>query len=206
MKTAMIKGLKNASNINTAAFIICTAFFVCGCIAGTFASGATGEGSALYDYLSEYLQIAQEGQMDTGFLTVFAGCVKYHIAAIIFGFSILGIVSVPALGAVRGFFLTFSISSIVRVFGGQGILLSLSVFGISSFLTLPCFFILSTQSFTASAGMFSAVLGHGPRLPAELYRGGYISRCVICIMIVLIAAVLDRYIVNELIKVIAANI
>lgn len=205
MKTAIINRLRTSSRTNAVAFIICAAFFLCGCIAGTFAAGTVEEGSSLYDYLSEYLEIAQSGQINTEFLTVFVGCVKYHAAAIIFGFSLLGIVSIPLLSMVRGFFLTFSISSVVRVFGGQGVLLSLSVFGVSSFLTLPCFLILSAQGFTASAGLCSQVFGRGAKASFALYRDGYAARCIICIMIVLVSAVFDRYIINNLILAIAKN-
>ena len=71
---------------------------------------------------------------------------KYNILSIALGFSILGVFCIPALMALRGFFLSFSVSTVVRVIGGKGVTLALAIFGANTLITVPCFFILSVYA------------------------------------------------------------
>lgn len=193
-----------APSSNFFAFILCAAFFLSGCVLAVFSAGYVSDAEILSDYMSLYLQMIEDGgAVDLSFLSVFFNTAKYHIAAVFLGFSVIGFLCIPILSAVRGFFFTFSIAVIIRLYGGDGILLALCLFGINALVALPCYFILAARSFCASKSLFGMAAYPGQKSYAAPYRDGYFMCCLICLGLLLLAAVVDTYLVTFLVRLVA---
>lgn len=75
-----------------------------GCLLGGMVNGAGG--SALSDYLQTYLTLAQDGTEGApGFWAVLWEQMRFPLAALLMGFTALGVIGLPVLFAVRGFFI-----------------------------------------------------------------------------------------------------
>ena len=75
-----------------------------GCLLGGMVNGAGG--SALSDYLQTYLTLAQDGTEGApGFWAVLWEQMRFPLAALLMGFTALGVIGLPVLFAVRGLLL-----------------------------------------------------------------------------------------------------
>jgi len=184
--------------------IVCGALFICGGIIGITAAGFTG-GAGISDYLTEFLVLTGGTPVRlSGFFSTLFNDSIYHLAVIFLGFSAFGVFLVPALAAVRGFFLCFSISAIVRHFGGDGVLLALAIFGAGALMSVPCLFVLSVQSFSSSLYVLKSVTAKGGT--TQPYRGGYFRRVAICAAVLMISALIDTLFIPRLIGIVAGRI
>ena len=185
--------------------IVCGALFICGGIVGSAAAGFAG-GTGVSDFMAEYLARTNGNapRMGEFFSALFTACL-YPFAAVFLGFSLLGVFCLPALAAVRGFFLCFSISAVVRSFGADGTLLALSIFGVNALLTIPCFFILSVQSFSASLKVLKGVTARGAGVMRP-YDGGFFKRIGICTAVLACSALIDTLLVPRLIGLAAGRV
>lgn len=187
--------------------VICGALFLCGCIIGTVCAGFVSDGTKLNDYISGYLSIFLNGtSMRPNLISSVIDSFKYHMTAALLGFSIIGVFFIPALSAVRGFFLCFSISSIVRLLGGKGILLALSIFGFSTILTIPCFLILSVYSFSASLYIFRLLFTKNAKGTVSPFNSKFFVNCCICVIVLMISALIETYLTPQLIGLAASQI
>ena len=185
--------------------IACGALFICGGIVGSAAAGFAG-GAEVSIFMAEYLTRANGSALRTGeFFLAFLNACMYPFAAVFLGFSVLGVFCLPALAAVRGFFLCFSISAVVRSFGADGTLLALSIFGVSAVLTIPCFFVLSVQSFSSSLKVLKSVSARGSGVTRP-YDGGFFKRIGICFVVLACSALIDTLLVPRLIGLAAGRI
>lgn len=131
------------------AFMICAALFCLGVVAGTFLStGFCSDGGA-EEYMSRYLPslLAVE---DPGSAGIFWMIAKYHIAAFLLGFSVLGVVLIPALSFFRGFSLAFTLSVLTRLYSLNGALMGCILFAGVSALSVPLLFVVAAGSFFTS--------------------------------------------------------
>jgi stage II sporulation protein M len=209
MKKTFIKvlDLKSANLLPALAFL--SVFFLCGSVAGcATASYIGGDGSSsLVRYVTGYISMVREnGAGSTDLLTAFFNTFKYHIAAFIIGFTSLGIAFIPALMAIRGFFLSFAVTSFVKMFGASGLLLSVGIFGFQRLLTLPCLFVISVQAFSSSNALFLMATGKRKKSPTPLYGGAYFTRCGICVVVLIFCSLFEAFITPAIISVIVANI
>ena len=120
----------------TTALLVVSCAFVSGGIAGLLvASQVAGEGqTTLAAYIESYLAAAQQRTAAApGFFAVALDLLRWPCLAVFMGFLSLGVVGVPILFAVRGFLLSFAVSSFVRMFGGAGGMLAFSAFGLTDF-------------------------------------------------------------------------
>lgn len=181
--------------------ILCGALFLCGCVAGTFSSAFVQDGVALTEYFSEYLSLEKDGSfIDPSFFSVLMDTLKYPMAIFAFGFSMPGVIGIPALSCIKGYSLAFSISIMVRLYGGDGVLLAISLFGITTLITIPCFLILAAQAFRASCLLSYAVIKPGMRGSIGIYNTKYFISLLICFGILIIAALLDTYVTVHMVK------
>ena len=191
---------------NFFAFIICAAFFLSGCVLALFSAGYVSNAESLSNYMSLYLQtIEKSGSLNLGFWPVFFNTAMYHLAVIFLGFSVFGFFCIPALSAVRGFFFTLSISVVIRLYGSEGILLALCLFGVNALITLPCFFVLAARAFCASKSLFTMVAYPGQKSYLLPYRDGYFFCCIVCLGLLLAAALIDTYLVTGLVRIVAGG-
>jgi stage II sporulation protein M len=197
----------NSAKTNYLGLLVCAALFLCGCIIGTVTAGFISDGTKLNDYISGYLSIFMRGSSSSpGLMTAIVDCYKYHLFAVFLGFSILGVFCIPVLSAVRGFFLSFSISVIIRLLGSKGILLALSIFGINTLLTIPCFFILSVSAFSASLYILRLVFSKNVKSTVSPFDSRFFLNCGICLVVLMISALIDTYLTPYLISYAASHI
>jgi len=187
--------------------IICGALFICGGIVGVTAAGLASSGAGVSDYLTEFLVLASGAPVRLGgFLRALFNDSAYHLAVIFLGFSAFGVFLVPALSAVRGFFLCFSVSAVVRHFGGDGVLLTIAIFGVGALMTVPCLFILSVQSFSSSLYVLKSVAAKSGVAQTYRGRGGYFRRVAICAAVLMTSALIDTLLIPRLIDYAAGRI
>lgn len=163
----------------TTALLVVSCAFVSGGIAGLLvASQVAGEGqTTLAAYIESYLAAAQQRTAAApGFFAVALDLLRWPCLAVFMGFLSLGVVGVPILFAVRGFLLSFAVSSFVRMFGGAGGMLAFSAFGLTGLLAVPALFVLGVQSFDMALRRLSAGAGKGSALPGSQY----LVRCGSC--------------------------
>ena len=179
--------------------------FLCGCIIGTIAAGFVGDGTKLNEYISGYLSLFLSGtSAKLSLFTAITDNLKYHLFSIFLGFSILGIFCIPLLSAVRGFFLSFTVSTIIRLLGSKGILLVLSIFGVNTLITIPCFFVLSVSAFSAS--LYLLRLSKNVKSAVSPFNSRFIMNCGICLIVLIISALIDTYLTPHLISYAASHI
>ena len=107
-----------------------------GCI---MAAQIDGTDDTLSTYLNGYLEAAQAGIASAPqALSVLWEVFRYPLACVCLCFFSAGRYLLPLVMGARGFFLAYSISSFVRIFGGQGLLLAAGVFLPSALAVIPC--------------------------------------------------------------------
>lgn len=197
----------NRDTTHILGLFLCGILFLFGCIAGTIAAGSVSDGTSLNATVNQYLSdFAADTTMKPDLLNATVEAYKYHLAAIFLGFSILGVVCIPLLFAVRGFFLCFTTSTIIRLFGAKGILLTLSMFGISTMITVPCFFIISITAFNASLYVARQAISRTFKISAPPINRRTLVVCGICMIVLLLSALIDTYLSPYLISLAASRI
>ena len=100
----------------------------------------------LSDYLHEYAQATADGQGPSASArSVGAAYFRYPAAALLLGLTAAGLVLLPVLSVVQGFFLSFSVGCFARALGRGGVYLALAAFGPRCLFVLPCTLLLTVQ-------------------------------------------------------------
>jgi hypothetical protein len=172
--------------------ILCLSFFLCGCLAGAAAAGEMAPGGAS-EALASVGTPGEGGLTGAVYFSKLLSTGKYHIAAVFFGFSVLGVVCVPCLAAARGFFLCFTVSALTRTYGAASAPLTLAMFSGCILVALPCFFVLSVQSFSSSLALYrvAARKAAGGRAGQGIYGRRFTARCALCAIAVAVSALAD---------------
>ena len=195
-----------AGNHRHFGFTICAALFICGCIVGAISAGLITDGDSLSGYVAGLL--SENGGAYSGsvlYLTVW-GNFKYHLLALFFAFSLFGALFTPALMAVRGFFLCFTLSAIVRFFGASGIWLALAFSGLTALFSIPCLFYIGTLSFSSSVSLLRGMTMNVSRPEFKPYGAGFFSKTLICFAVLFAASLLDFFVTPKFINFAALNI
>lgn len=159
-----------------------------GCLLGGMVNGAGG--SALSDYLQTYLTLAQDGTEGApGFWAVLWEQMRFPLAALLMGFTALGVIGLPVLFAVRGFLFSFSVACFCRLFGGAGLIPALFLFGLPALLWAPALFVLGAQGMLGAYGLLRRVTGDS-RYPLS-YDTAYGVRCALCGGAVMLCVILE---------------
>jgi uncharacterized membrane protein SpoIIM required for sporulation len=198
-----IPSVRDAVGGDAVGLILVGALFVCGCIAGATAAGLIPSADGLRAYLADTLPI-NGGGAGSFFGALFTAG-KYHLAALFFAFSLLGVVCVPIVSAVRGFFLCFSVSCVVRLFGADGVLLALTMLAPGALVAVPCFFIVASQSFSSSLRLLSCTRAPGAALRA-VYGGAFFRRVAVCAAMLCLSAALDVFVVSPIVGRLASEL
>lgn len=132
------------------ALFLLAGFFLVGGLLGCLLAARVGGGAddSLSTYMEGYLSAAQAGKAGApSLLTALWEAFRYPLACVVLGFTTAGAVLVPLVVAMRGFFLSFAVSSFVRMFGARGLLMSAGVFLPACLVVIPCMFLLGVHSF-----------------------------------------------------------
>ncbi len=165
----------------TPALVVTAAFFTFGVLVGSLLALQVTEGGAeaLNAYLEQFLALAQVGGLtQPSFFTLMWRAIRWPLFAFLLGFSALGVLFLPILSSMRGFFLAFSIASFARSYARRGVAISFLLLGVPEAVYLPVFFLLCVQSLGAAWSFAGRIPGQGRReLP---YDRGYFLRCGVC--------------------------
>ena len=168
-----------------------------GCILSTFVQGEGQE--SLQAYLENFLRLAETGEVSAPKLaTQLWDLLRWPLLALLLGFTALGVLGLPLLFAARGFFLAFSISAFVQMFGSAGCLLAFLLFGIGGGISISALFVLGVQSMTASRCLASRFLGEG-KAPSP-YGKAYFLRWGGCAAALCVCLCLERFAVPAFIS------
>lgn len=182
------------------ALVVTAAFFAFGTTVGCLLAFRATEGGAeaLNTFLEHFLSLAQDGRMVfPDFFQLFWRCIRWPMTVFLLGFSVLGILGVPILSGLRGFFLAFSAASFSRAYGRAGLTAAFLLVGIPAIAAIPAFFLLSVQSFSSACALAARSSGQGRReLP---YGREYFFRCGLCAAALLLSLLLECYLVPFLV-------
>lgn len=165
-----------------------------GCL---LAALAGGEGAReLSTYLSDYLTAVQTSELSPELFVVVWEQSKVLLAALLLGLTSLGVLGLPLLFGVRGFFFTFSAACFCRVFGGRGALPAFVLFALPALLWAPALFLLGTSGFCSSRRLLGRTLGEGggSLFPVNWYQAG------VCLCLSLTAGLLEFWVVPVLLR------
>ena len=177
-----------------------SALFLIGAAVGCTSVAMVDDNSReeLYSYIAGTMT-SQNGRTFIALLASFFNLSKYHLIAYACGFTALGVLVLPVVMAIRGYFLAFSAAAFIKVFGLHGFTFSFLIFGVQSLISLPCLFILAIQSLQISIYLFGTA--------AHRQRGSYLSpvsrtslsRLGFCLAALLICSLYDTFLVPFLI-------
>lgn len=167
-----------------------------GCILVALSGDSVG--ASLASYLRNYVSLLTEGSavFPSVWNVIWEVC-AWPLFVSFFGFTALGVLVIPAAFCVRGFLLSYAISSFVQVFGSAGFLGALAVFGVTAFFSVPVLFSLGTAAFSVSLDLAGGA--SGDRSPGRRLRR--YARCLPpCGTLVFLAVLLEYAAVPALLR------
>lgn len=184
----------------TAALAILAAAFLLGGIAGSVFVSVSSEAGAqeLSGYLTGYLELAETEDLPRSLWQVLWGQLKFSLGALALGLTGLGVIGLPVLFGVRGFFFVFPVACFVRVFGGSGFFPAFLLLGLSALLWAPALFLIGVSGFLSAQRQLRRSMGEGR---GEIPTGGaYWSRAGLCVGLSLAAGLLEFWVVPVLLR------
>ena len=201
MGKRVVKILDLPSSGSSAVLLILSAAFLLGGLAGCLLANQVGGGGsdALGDYLEGYLSAAYSGgAAKPEVLSLLWETVRWPLFVLALGLTPLGLFGTPILFLVRGFLLSFAISSFYHVLGAVGLGLAFVVFGITGLIGIPVLFILGVQSFLSAGAITGRLTGESRRLP--LFDRAALLRCGVCATALCGCCVLDYCVIPALLE------
>ena len=176
------------------------AFFLCGVFFGQAAALRVppAVGRELRNYLSDFLLLEEGSLRSEAVLSALLIYFRYPLLACLLGFMSLGLVLLPCAAAVFGFFFSFSVCCFTAVFGGEGVLLALAVFGLRCAVTLPCFFLLAVPAWSASASLAAFSVGKGKRV--TVYDRRWLVRLGIVVLVLFAGVCVELFVSPYLLR------
>lgn len=172
-------------------------FLIGGGVGCLFAAFSNGEGAQeLSTYLASYLTLAQRGELPQNLWLILWGQFKYLLIALVLSVTALGVVGLPLLLGMRGFFLTFSSSCFWRIFGARGLFPAFILFELPALLWAPALFWLGTPGFLSAQRLLRRSLGASGGGTPLSGRFGY--RVGLCMGLSLAAGLLEYWVVPVL--------
>ena len=174
--------------------VVLALVFLVGALAGHLYAAGCGEETwtALGQYLDDYCLLYDAGAVETSM----ASCVVMYFgyAAVLFllGFSAAGVVLIPALSGVFGFFTMYAVSCFVRCYGRAGAVLALGALIVRLVFTLPCFLVLAGAAWPLSMELFTLSFGRGKRSSPVLYGSRYFLLFLLCAVILGVGVCCER--------------
>ena len=124
---------------------------------------------------------------------------EVYTDALLLGLTAAGLVLLPVLSVVQGFFLSFSVGCFARALGRGGVYLALAAFGPRCLFVLPCTLLLTVQGLSAAAHRRS---GQRTGLPDAAYW----RRAGLCCLILLLGTALELTLAPRLLQWVIARV
>ena len=168
--------------------------FLAGALAGHLYAGSCGEETwtALGRYLDDYCRLYDAGGVETSLASCVVMYFGYGLALFLFGFSAAGVVLIPALSGVFGFFTMYTVSCFVRCYGRSGAALAMGALIVRLVFTLPCFLVLAGAAWPLSMELFALSFGRGKRSTPVLYGSRYFLIVLLCAVILAVGVFCER--------------
>lgn len=168
--------------------------FLAGALGGHLYAGSCGEEAweALGQYLGDYCRLYDGGGMEISLLSCVVMYFGYAVLLFLLGFSAAGVVLIPALSGVFGFFTMYTVSCFVWCYGRAGAALALGAMVVRLVFTLPCFFLLAEAAWPLSTELFALSFGRGKRSSPVLYGSRYFLWFVLCAVILALGVFCER--------------
>ena len=168
--------------------------FLAGALGGHLYAGSCGEEAweALGQYLGDYCRLYDGGGVEISLLSCVVMYFGYAVLLFLLGFSAAGVVLIPALSGVFGFFTMYTVSCFVRCYGRAGAALALGAMVVRLVFTLPCFFLLAEAAWPLSTELFALSFGRGKRSSPVLYGSRYFLWFVLCAVILALGVFCER--------------
>ena len=168
--------------------------FLAGALGGHLYAGSCGEEAweALGQYLGDYCRLYDGGGVEISWLSCVVMYFGYAVLLFLLGFSAAGVVLIPALSGVFGFFTMYTVSCFVRCYGRAGAALALGAMVVRLVFTLPCFFLLAEAAWPLSTELFALSFGRGKRSSPVLYGSRYFLWFVLCAVILALGVFCER--------------
>ena len=192
-----------AGGVLPALLVVSAAFALGGVLGCTLAAQVGGGGGDMLSaYVKGYLAAAQSGAVESPhMLSTVWSTVRWPLFAALMGFTALGMLGIPLLFSIRGFLLSFAITSFVRMFGGAGGVLAFLTFGVTGLVSIPVLFVLGVQSLAAARHLAGRFLGDSKR--ALPFSRVYWMRCGVCCAALGLCVLLEYAAVPALIQAVA---
>ena len=174
--------------------LLLAVLFLAGALAGHLYAGSCGEETwtALGQYLDDYCRLYDAGGVETSLVSCMVMYFGYGLALFLFGFSAAGVVLIPALSGVFGFFTMYTVSCFVRCYGRSGAALAMGALIVRLVFTLPCFLVLAGAAWPLSMELFALSFGRGKRSTPVLYGGRYFLIVLLCAVILAVGVFCER--------------
>ena len=168
--------------------------FLGGALAGHLYAGSCGQEAweALGQYLGDYCRLYDGGGIEISLLSCVVMYFGYAVLLFLLGFSAAGVVLIPALSGMFGFFTMYTVSCFVRCYGRAGAALALGAMVVRLVFTLPCFFLLAGGAGPPSTELFSPSLRRGERPSPPLYGSRYFLWFVLCGVVLALGVFCER--------------
>ncbi len=191
-------------SLNAAIMII---FFLVGMVAGCiFNVYANDAGNNLLSN-NNLKEIATNGATAYSFSKSYLNLIKYPAIIFLLGYTALGIIAIPISVSIKGFFISFSVSSIIQAFGFSGFWAALAMFGLQTMVSIPCIIITASFSFEISR-LFTNVLHRSKKQVSSHFTNPslHIALFIITAVLLLIFALFDTLLTPVLVSLVAKNI
>lgn len=173
--------------------------FLVGGFGGFLFFGWGGDNPELLDYLRRYFQAVGQGSgVEPSLLSSVWELLRWPLAAFLLGSTALGALGLPILLGARGFLLTFSSTTLIRLFGLSGLAASLTVFGVTALVAVPVLFVVSADAFRQSLHRLS-----GERSPVWSQR---IQALTPCAGLLVLAVALQQTLLPALLTAVCARL
>lgn len=168
--------------------------FLAGALAGHLYAGSCAPETqdALSRYLADFCAVCDAGGVAVSLgacLTLYFG---YTTLVFLLGFASIGVVLIPALSGIFGFFTMYTISCFVRCYGRNGALLALGLLAVRLLFTLPCFLALAGEAWPLSTELFLLAARRGKRSAPVLYGSRYFLLFLLCAVLLAVGVCCER--------------
>jgi len=175
-------------------FFVCAATLLLGAALGAFAALLLPTDTPMNEYLTGI------GASGATFAARFASSLvsmgKFPLLATLLAFSLLGVVGVPIVLAIRGLLLGFAVTSLTRYCGATAVLPILGAFATEALIAVPSLLVCSARMTDASLSLLRR---------GKPYDAAFLRTILTCTVVTAVAAALEAAVSPMLYGVISAH-
>lgn len=179
---------------------------VCGIsfMLGSFAALAYGSAETSIESVSGYItryrqSLSDADAISANIVVIFFQFFIFPAFSFLSGFSVIGIIAVPALMFTKGFLITYISTILLSCCGTEYLTAALLLMGVDIVTVVPCFFAISVAAMDTSLSLLKTVTQRAPYV--SCYNRTYFLRFAFVVPATLAAAfvqsfLLEQYILN----------